>query len=136
MIKSQIFVMKIPWPPSLNLKKFVLISASFLLLMVPSTKLENLAQNSIKSNMLSDQHFENSLLQNEQSCPKMIPRYFANVQARAGFDKEQIIYKKKEGPKTKEECVQLCCITETCNIVFMYLNNTQLTCYHVSVQFC
>lgn len=66
-------------------------------------------------------------------CPQLIPKYFANVQPKAGSDPEKIIYVKKDGPKTKEECVQLCCVNQkNCNIAFMYSNNTQLTCFHVS----
>ena len=61
----------------------------------------------------------------------MIPKYFANVQPKAGFDKKQITYHKKP-VQTKEQCVQLCCNLKDCNIVFMYKENSQLTCFHVS----
>ena len=54
------------------------------------------------------------------------------TQLLAGFDKEKIVYYKKEAPQTKEECVQLCCNVQSCHIVFMYMDNEQLTCFHVS----
>ena len=70
-------------------------------------------------------------LKNSEECPLMIPKYFANVQPKAGFDKKQITYHKKP-VQTKEQCVQLCCNLKDCNIVFMYKENSQLTCFHVS----
>ena len=70
-------------------------------------------------------------LKNSEECPLMIPKYFANVQPKAGFDKKQISYHKKP-VQTKEQCVQLCCNLKDCNIVFMYKENSQLTCFHVS----
>ena len=85
-------------------------------------------QNSVNKKMLSD--FDENL--NSIECPLMVAKYFANVQPKAGFDKKQITYHKKEGPQTKEQCVQLCCNVPDCHIVFMYKENNQLTCFHVS----
>ena len=72
-------------------------------------------------------------LKNPEQCPQMIPKYFANVQPKGGFDNTKIGYSKpKPAPKTKEQCVQQCCAIPSCHIVFMYMDNNTLTCFHVS----
>ena len=121
MLKSQSFIMKIPWPPFMHYKKVMLFLLS-VLVFLPAVHLQD---PQIQKN-------EFSALENEAECPKMIPQYFANMQPSGGFDEKLISYSKKEAPQTKEECVQLCCIAQNCNIVFMYLNNTQLICYHAT----
>ena len=122
--------MKIPWPPSFSCKKIVLCFVSVILLLPHSGHPVELNQVQTGSSKKMLSEFDENL-KNAAECPQMIPRYIPNVHPRAGFNKEQIQYKKKEGPKTKEECVQLCCNLQDCQIVFMYTNIT-LTCFHVS----
>jgi len=137
---SQNFIMKIPWRPPYQYKKLVLFFVSMVLFLprncypVELNQIDQ-TQNSVDKKLLNE--FDESL-KNSEECPLMIPKYFANVQPKAGFDKQQITYHKKP-VQTKEQCVQLCCNLKDCNIVFMYKENNQLTCFHANCtqdEFC
>merc|ERR1739838_212324 len=107
---SQNFTMKIPWPPSINYKKIVFVFVFMVLYLSHSCHPIELNQIQAGAQIIESANkmlssFDESLKSPEE-CPQMIPKYFANVQPRAGFEKEKITYWKKEAPETKEECVQ------------------------------
>ena len=80
--------MKIPWPPSLNYKKVVFILA-FMVLFLSHTchpvELNQIQSNQAEKMLIS---FDESLKSPEQ-CPKMIPKYFGNVQPRGKYIAEK-----------------------------------------------
>ena len=132
-LKSQNFIMKIPWPPSsfigfrysTHRKVFCLLIVSILFL--PSAKFES----DLNVKPREDIPFSPALVDNEQ-CPQMLPKYFHDVQLFGGYEEEKVTYAKKSSSQTREQCVQLCCFNKNCSAVFMIMENSKLACYHVS----
>jgi hypothetical protein len=127
--------MKIPWPSlrTLSSKKYICV-IFILAFFLPCAKFDD--QTNKPESTLDRKKRElvefNSALESEEECSKMIPKYFANMVPRGGSNKSEIIYTKKVA-KTREQCVQLCCFSQECSVVFMFLNSTQITCFHVSM---
>ena len=123
--------MKIPWPPSFfglryftHKKCFCLLIAT--ILFIPSAKFES----NLNTHPVGET-FSPVLIDSEQ-CPEMLPKYFADVQFLGGSDENKVVYVKKSS-ETKEQCIQLCCVSQkNCSAVFMLTENSKLTCFHVS----
>ena len=123
MYKSQNFTMKIPWP-KFNMKRF-LIFVLIIVLLLPSVQLRRFKR--------SNDQIQPNLLHND-ACPKLLPKYFENVNPIGKYNEPGMNYTKDLNVKTKEDCVKNCCLEESCNMVFMvYTNDSNLTCYHVSI---
>ena len=122
MLQSQTFTMKIPWLKfNMTMKKsmcFILI-----LVLIPSVQLK-----SSKRQLEPGSQGLESVLQSD-ACPKLIPRYFSNVQPKGGLNNTWI---KHPEVNNKEDCVKSCCVNQFCNMVFVYTNDSILTCYQVS----
>ena len=106
------------------MKRF-LIFVLIIVLLLPSVQLQKRVEN------FETDQIEPSLVQSD-ACPKLLPRYFTNVQP-AGKYKKGMNYTKDSTVKTNEDCVKNCCLEESCNMVFIYTNDSMLTCYHVSI---
>ena len=67
-------------------------------------------------------------------CPQIVPRVYSNKVPRGQLGNNQtmqyVSVKKKLG--TMDECYSQCCDDSECNMAFMYVNNSKISCYKVS----
>ena len=126
MLQSQNFAMKIPWL-KINMMKKSMCFILILVLFLPTVHLT-----SSKRQLKPGTSGLESVVQSD-ACPKLIPRYFSNVQPRGGLNTTLMTYNKHQEITGKEDCVKSCCVDQTCNMVFIVTKDSILTCYHVSI---
>ena len=117
MLQSQNFTMKIPWL-KFNMMKKSLAFILILVLFLPSVHLKS-SKRQLEAELQSD------------DCPKLFPKYFSNMQPKGGLNNTWL---KHPEVKTKEDCVKSCCVNQFCSMVFIYTNDSILTCYQVSTK--
>lgn len=70
-----------------------------------------------------------------ESCPQIVPKIFENRVPRGKLGLNTTTYARQalqEPERAFQECYEGCCGDLECNMVFMFLNNSRISCYRVS----
>lgn len=126
MTVSKIFAMKIPW---LSRRAFKIPWPALCLFLLLRPCLSGEPPSLIHTDFSEELHSQLS-----PKCPQIVPHVYSNKVPRGqlGNNRTMLYASVKKKLGSMADCYSQCCDDEKCNMAFMYVNNSKISCYKVS----